>query len=127
LPLLKNLKFSGVYHDESVSVHVTLENPADYSLDASALLFSVTVKDKSGGALSPKDVNFYIMDEANHMYNTHCLPAPSDEGCIEDNEPAYRPGWLIVTDFKPDFLYQDLRVVFYFKPCQKINVIELNH
>ena len=65
--MLKNLKFSGVYHDESLSVHVTLENPADYSLEASTLVFSVTAKDKSGGALKPEDVNFYIMDEVTRI------------------------------------------------------------
>ena len=125
--MLKNLKFSGVYHDENLSIHVTLENPANYSLDASMLVFSVAAKDKSGGAIKPEDINCYVMDEANHMYNTRCMSAPSVESNNNDNEPTYRPGWLIVTDFKPDFLYQDLRIAFYFKPCNKISIIELNH
>jgi len=125
--LLKNLKFSGVYNDESVSVHVTLENPADYRLEASTLLFSVIAKSNSGDVLNPKDANFYVMDEASHMYNTRNIPAPSVEGCNDGNEPAYRPDWLIVTDFKQDFLFQDLSVAFYFKPCKKINIIQLNH
>jgi len=125
--LLKNLQFSGNYHDENLSIHVTLENPADYGLEAASLVFGVTAKNKNGGVIKESEISFYIMDEVNHMYNTRCMPVPDVEDCNYRNEPAYRPGWLVVTDFKQEFLYQDLRVAFYYKSCQQINIIELNH
>jgi len=125
--LLKNFKFSGNYQDENLSIHIMLENPTDYGLEADSLVFGVTAKSKNGGALQVNDITFYIMDEANHMYNTRSMPAPNVEDYNDGNEPAYRPDWLVVTDLKQEFLYQDLRVAFYYKPCQKINIIELNH
>ena len=125
--MLKNLKFSGNHCDGNLSVHVTLENPADYGLEADSLVFGVTAKNKNGGVLKESEISFYIMDEANHMYNTRSMPAPNVEDYNDGNEPAYRPDWLVVTDLKQEFLYQDLRVAFYYKPCQQINIIELNH
>ena len=126
--MLKHLKFSGVFHDDNLSVSVTFENPVNYGLEMSALLFSVTAKDKGGGvAPSMGDFTFYIMDESNHMYNARNIPAPAMTTPADDDEPSPQPDWLILTDFKPEFLYQDLQVAFYHGPYQKINIIELHH
>ena len=70
--MLKDLRLSGVFYDETLSVHVTMENPADYGLEATELLFSVMVRDKtsSGISLRMEDFTFYVMDETNYVYNT---------------------------------------------------------
>ena len=42
--MLKDLIFSGIYRDENISVNVTLENPTDYSIESSTLVFSIMVR-----------------------------------------------------------------------------------
>ena len=114
--MLKNLRFSGIYHDENLSVHVMLENPADYGIKASSLVLSVAVKDKNGDKPKMEDFDFHVMDEAGLLYSAMNLAVPSVEA--EDGEPVYCPDWLIVTDFRHEFLFQDLRVAFRYKPYE---------
>ena len=69
--MLKHIKFSGMFQDENLSVNVTLENSVDYGFEWTILLFSVTVKAKNNNNITPKleDFTFYVMDEANRLYN----------------------------------------------------------
>jgi hypothetical protein len=124
--MLKNLRFSGIYHDERLAIHVLLENPADYGLEATKMVFSITVKDKDNGTLRLEDFTFYVMDEANYLHNTRSIPVPIIE-IHPDNEPVYLSDWLILVNFNHDFLFQDLRIAFYCRPFQKFSTIELNH
>ena len=104
-----------------------LENPADFGIETSSLVLSVAVKSKTSDILKIEDFDFHIMDEADSLYGTKSVPAPHVETDLDDDEPAYRPDWLIVTDFKHEFLFQDLRVSFHYKPYQKHCIIALNH
>ena len=56
--MLKNLGYDGAYHDESISVNVLLENPVDYGLEATELVFSVRVRSKGGDNLRLDDFTF---------------------------------------------------------------------
>ena len=78
--MLKHLKFSGIFHDDNLSVHLTLENPLDFGLDVTFLVFSVTVRYQNNNDTKPKleDFTFYIMDEAGNMYDTQHIP-----GCFD--------------------------------------------
>ena len=127
--MLKHLKFSGVFHDENMSVHVTLENPLDSGLDAAALVFSVTIKDRNikNTILQLQDFTFYVMDEAGCMHNTQHMQISEITKTPDNDEPEHQADGLIVTEFKHEFLYQDQRVAFDFKPYQRICIIELNH
>jgi len=106
-----------------------LENPVDFGLAASALTFSVTVSAKNGNGTAPRpeDFTFYLMDKADHLYNTRYTPCPDVETDPGYDEPMPCPDWLIYTDFRPEFLYQDLRIVFYYRPAQTFNVIVLRN
>ena len=74
-----------------------------------------------------EDFAFYIMDEAGCMHDTKHIPTPTITKTQDSAEPKYLSDGLIVTDFKHDFLYQDLRIVFCYHPYQRTSIIELNH
>lgn len=127
--MLKNLGYYGTYHDKRISISVLLENPQDYGFDPTDLLFSVTVRDKqsdTGSPLSMEDFSFYIMDEQHCIYNTKAVldVQPYLRAAVDD-ESFRRPNGLIFTDFRPEFLFQDLRVVAYCKPSLQFYIIEL--
>lgn len=127
--MLKNLGYYGTYHDKRISISVLLENPQDYSFDPTELLFSVTVRDKqsdTGSPLSMEDFSFYIMDEQHCIYNTKAvLDVQPYLRAAADDESFRRPNGLIFTDFRAEFLFQDLRVVAYCKPSLQFYIIEL--
>jgi hypothetical protein len=124
--MLKNKGIAGAYHDENISVGVLLENPLDYGLEATELVFSVTITAKSeSAALNLKDFAFYIMDETNHIHNAHVVPHLSQEADPNDDGLVRRPDCLLCAEFKPEFLFQDLRVTFYYAPYGKFHIIEL--
>ena len=127
--MLKHIKFSGIFHDENLSVHVTLENPADYGYEATTLLFSVTVRGKNSNGINPKleDFTFYVMDEADCLYETLNITAPNVEVDPGDGEPMQNPDGLIRADFKHEFLFQDMRIAFNHRLYREIRIIELNH
>ena len=116
--MLKHLRFSGILHDENMSVEVTLENSTDYGFETATLLFSVTVKSKNSDGITSKleDFTFYIMDEANNLYEAQSMPAPAVETDPDDDEQIQRPDGLIHSDFKHDFLWQDIRIAFNYLP-----------
>lgn len=127
--MLKNLGYYGTYHDENISVSVLLENPLRCGIESSKLAFSVMVRDKQDNAkpFGFQDCTFYIMDEQNSLYNTEKIfgVPPTIEAVAVEDESIRRPDGLIVADFRPEFLFQDLRIVFYCKPCERFCVIKL--
>lgn len=128
--MLKNLGYDGAYHDENMSVSVLLENPLEYNLEASTLVFSIALRSKNGSKiLRLEDFAFYVMDETNRLYNTQSTPySKSTNGVIaEDDEPVRCSSGLLHTDFKYDFLFQDLRIAFYYRPDMKFSIIKLKH
>ena len=129
--MLKNYGYSGFYRDDLISISVLLENPAGYNFQATSLLFSVLIKVKTTGTndLYPDDFTFYIMDEKNQLHNTQVAsyPAISTEINSKTEKQVHRPDRLIVTDFNHDFLFQDLRIAFYYRGFDKIHIIKLQH
>ena len=129
--MLKNYGYGGAYRDENISVSVLLENPLEYGFEANTLVFSVSLKAKNVETAVPRleDFKFHIMDETNHFYDTQVVPySKADiEMTSEDNEPVRKPDGLITANFKHDFLFQDLRIAFLYRPYGKANTIELKH
>ena len=128
--MLKNLGYDGAYHDGNISVSAILENPLDYGLEASALVFGVTLKAKGNGSATPKldDFTFYVMDETNRLYNAQSVPYLKPGAEMPDgNEPVRCPDALIHTAFRHEFLFQDLRVAFYYRLYTEIKIIGLKH
>ena len=127
--MLKNLGYAGTYRDDNISVSVLLENPLEYGLEPTDLVFSVVFRAKNTVTLRLEDFTFYIMDEANSLYNTQNTPysKPAVEIDYDDDEPMRNPDRLIYTGFKHDFFYQDLRIAFYYQHYKNISIIELKH
>jgi len=127
--MLKSFGYDGTYHDMSISVSVLLENPLECGLDATQLVFSVALRAKNGDAPRLEDFTFFIMDEAGQQYKARSIPytKPNTETTFEDDEPVIRPDGLIVTEFRYEFLFQDLRIAFHYHPYQKTNIIALKH
>jgi hypothetical protein len=127
--MLKNLGYAGAYRDENISIGVLLENPADFDLEASTLVFSITLTVKNDPPITPEDFTFYIMDEADRLYNTKPIPLqkPGVKAIDEDGEPIRQPDMLICTDFRHEFLFQDLRIVFRYRPCANLCIVKLRH
>jgi hypothetical protein len=128
--MLKNLGYAGAYYDENIAVSILLENPLEHDLDATTLVFSVALRAKTGDMVDSRldDFTFYIMDESNFLYNIQSMPyiKPVTE-MIKDDEPIRYPTGLIYTDFEYEFLFQDLRIAFYYHPYEKICIIKLEH
>ena len=129
--MLKKLGYSGAYRDQNISVSVLLENPLDYGLDPATLVFSVIVKDKqnSATALGFVDYSFFIIDEQNHIYNTKKKlgVCSNTKTAADDDEPTRCSDGLILVDFKPEFLFQDLRIAFYHEAYQQLYIIKLKY
>lgn len=129
--MLKNLGYYGTYRNQSIFVSVLLENPLSCGIEASKLAFSVMIRDKrdSANPLGFGDCTFYIMDEQNRLYNTGKIfgVPPTVEAAAVEEEPIRQPDGLIFADFRPEFLFQDLRIIFYCKPCRQFYMIELKH
>jgi len=123
--MLKNKGYTGAYNDENISVGVLLENPLNYKLEAVQLVFSITVANKDdNSSLKTNDFAFYIMEETNQLHNTHII---IPEVIPNDNESVHPPHVLICTELKPEFLFQDLRIAFFYVPYGKIHIIKLKH
>jgi len=125
--MLKHLKFSGIFHDSHLSVSVTLENPKDYGLEATKLVFSVALRSKDGEIQRFEDFTFYVMDETCRLYNTQSISPHATEINQCDNEPVRHQDGLIYTNFKHDFMFQDLRIAFGCRIYRRLNIIELKH
>jgi len=127
--MLKNSGYSGAYRDENISVSVLLENPLEHNLEATALVFSLALRARNDDTPKLDDFTFYLMNETNRLYNAQFTPyiKPVIEKDQNDDEPVRRPVGLICTGFKHDFLFQQLRIAFYYRPYDTINVIKLQH
>jgi len=127
--MLKNSGYSGTYHDNEISIGVLLENPSDYEIDVTELVFSFTLTAKNADCLKPEDFTFYVMDETNRLYNAGVITysALLDETNPQDDEPTRCSDGLICVKLKPEFLFQDLRIAFLYRRYEKICIIELKH
>ena len=127
--MLKDCGYGGAYHDKDISVSMLLENPLDCGLEATSLVFSVIIRDKRTGSakFSPEEFTFYLVDEANFIYNTQKAfgPYPKIQEIPEDGEPVREPDCLIFTEFRSEFLFQDLRAVFYCEHQRQFHIINL--
>jgi hypothetical protein len=131
--MLKLISYDGTYRDENITVSVVLENPLDYGLATTALAFSVVVKDKNGNNTSPHidDFVFYLMDENFRLHNMQFIqhansrPIASLPLASEDDEPIRIPNGIIHTVLQPEFIFYDLRVAFYYRRSDRIEIIRL--
>ena len=123
--MLKRHSYDGFYRDENISISILLENPTAHDLETNELVFSVTLKARKRGICELNDFTFYVMDEANCLHNTQIIPYSKNS--IKNSEPTLLSSKLIRTRFRSYFLFQDLRIAFYYPPYQNIAIINLKH
>jgi hypothetical protein len=125
--MLKDLAYQGVYRNEDMEISVMMVNPLEHNLTADMLVFNVTINSGHGDTViwPPDNFTFYLMDEASMIYNLKPVPyLITDVETGDGNEPLYRYG-LIYTAFKPEFLFQDLRVAFLDRWVNKLELVRL--
>jgi hypothetical protein len=127
--MLKNLGYDGAYRDETITVNVLLENPLEHSLDESMLVFGVTMRNKidSTHHLQWAELIFYVMEENDCLHNTENMQSLHPDAATESacDKPIPPPDRLIRTAFRPEFLFQDLRVAFYNRRTERLHIIKL--
>lgn len=131
--MMKDIGYAGVYHDGSSSIGATLEAPQKFNLAADALVFVVTAETRSSNGIAPQleDLKFYVLDEQDQMHLTHMLPYPEEVACDENvgaiEATSATPRALICTTLRPEFIFQTLRIVVYFKGRERMGIIKLQH
>ena|GEM_PF-2536517 len=131
--MLKNMSYEGTYRDEDIDVSVVLENPLDCSLNANTLAFSVFVESNHDDNAAPfmDDFVFYVMDDNYRLYNMQFVPYKDSRPSTlppfepEDDEPISIPSGIIYTELRPEFIFHDLRVAFYYRRYNRMEIIKL--
>jgi hypothetical protein len=128
--LLKKFNYLGVRRDSEMTIDVVMRNPLEFGLDSTTLVLDILVKPKLLGTytLPFDDFRFYLMDENDDLYNTRSkthadLGVVADTEHIEDSSRISRG--LILTELKHEYLYQDMRLLFYYEPNKKFGIIKL--
>ena len=131
--MMKTIGYAGVYYGETMTVGATLEDPQKFNLDANTLVFIVTAEARGCIDTIPQmeDLKFYIMDEHDQMHSTDMMSHPSESSINADDaetETAKNTSCaLIYTTLHPEFIFQDLRMVVYFKNRERMGIIKLQH
>jgi len=130
--MLKNMSYEGTYRDEDITISTVLENPLDCSLNANTLAFCVFVESNHDDNAAPDmdDFVFYVMDDNYHLYNMQFVPYTNSRPTTlpyepEDDEPITIPSGVIYTELRPEFIFHDLRVAFYYRRYDRMEIIKL--
>ena len=130
--MLKNMSYEGTYRDEDITISVVLENPLDCSLNVNTLAFCVFVESNhdDNAATDMDDFVFYVMDDNYHLYNMQFVPYTNSRPTTlpyepEDDEPITIPSGVIYTELRPEFIFHDLRVAFYYRRYDRMEIIKL--
>ena len=128
--MLKDFSYLGCYRDNDMTVDAIMRNPLDYGLDSTTLVLDVLVKPKQAGVdmLPFEDFRFYLMDANDCLYNTqrknHAeLGVVADTDLIEDSARISRG--LALTELKYEYLYQDMSLLFHYKPDNRFGIVRL--
>jgi hypothetical protein len=117
--MIKDLIFGGSYKDENISMEIMLVNPAEHNYGNNTLTFEVRITMK-GIATDFSEWNFYIMDEQNHIYNAADVTELSRDGVSTITV-------LAAYHFRPEYLYNDLRLGFLYVPYNCIYFLGISH
>jgi len=122
--MLEDVSYNGFYRNKDMSVNVMLDNPMRYNLEADRLAFKVEVIPRRGDAtLYVEDFTFYLMSDDNRLHNFEFTLLEQDK-VVEDGVPCAFSGFMH-TAFCPEYLFQCLRIAFYYQPYEHIEIISL--
>jgi hypothetical protein len=121
----------GQYRGLFLSVDVMLENPLDYGIDPSMMVFDVNISARNDNTdvFSWNDFTFYVLDKHNRLYIAQSIPKSflSASPVKDTGEPSNALRGLVQLRLRPVFLYHDLRVAFFYHPSNRIKIITLTH
>jgi len=130
--MLKNISYEGTYSDEDITISAVLKNPSDCSLNENDLAFSVFVKGKHGDNAAPHmdDFVFYVIDDNYCIFNMQLVPYTDSLPATlpfepQDDEPKLMPSGIIYMELRPAFIFHDLRVAFYYRRYERVEIIKL--
>lgn len=112
--MLNNYNYDGFYRDNNFMVSVTLTNPNEIDINNYMLTFDVLLKSENNINLA--NFSFYIIDCNNNMHNMVML----NNNCGKYNQA------IVHTKLQPIFLYNDIRIAFYYKPYNKLLIIDMD-
>ena len=117
--MIKDLTFGGNYKDENISMEVMLVNPTEHNYGNNTLTFEVRIITK-GVAIDFSEWNFYIMDDQHNIYNAADVTKLPNDGISTIVV-------LVGYHFRPEYLYNDIRLGFLYAPYNCIQFIEVSH
>jgi hypothetical protein len=121
--MMEGTGYGGSYHDDDISVNITLEDPGMHNLDVNRLAFKVTVASKRvDGVLHVEDFKFYLMTDDNSVKNVEFTPIET----IKHKDTPPPICGLIHTELMYEYLFQCLRIGVYYQPHERIHLISLS-
>ena len=117
--MIKDLTFGGSYKDENISMDAMLVNPAEHGYGNDTLTFEVRITMK-GATTDVDDWSFYIIDGQQNIYNAADVAELPSDGISTI-------AVIVAYHFRPEYLYNDIRLGFYYEPYNCIQFIEINH
>ena len=123
--MLEDIDYGGSYRDDSITVTVTLEDPERHGIDAGRLAFMVTASMYNGDAFPGECLVFYLMSDSNFISNTEFIPIEASKHIATEARRSLNG--LIHMELHHGYLFQSLRVAFYYLPYNRIEIIQLKH
>jgi hypothetical protein len=117
--MIKNLTFGGRYSDEIIIMEAMLVSPAKNGYSNNTLIFEVHIITK-GRTTDLSEWNFYIMDNQHKIHNAADVTELPKDGISAISA-------LVAYDFRVEYLYNDIRLGFYYEPHNGIYFVEINH
>jgi hypothetical protein len=128
IKMLKKFTYIGAYWSDDMNIDVFMRNPLECGLASNMIVFDVLIKSKLSGAdtLPLDDFSFYLMDADSRLYNTQ-NKTHADMGVTADTveDTSHTSTGLIISELKYDYLYQDMRLMFYNKTYNRFGIIKL--
>jgi len=118
--MIRDLIIGGNYKDEHLNIDAILVNPAEHDRDDNVLLFEIRITTPDIPVLKINEWVFYLMDGNNRIYNAiDYTELPRDDISKMTVIAAY--------NFRPEFLYNEIRIGFLYKEYACIEFFEIGH
>ena len=128
--MLKDFAYQGAYRNKDMDISFMLENPLVHDITADTLVFKVIIKTRDGDIDAPSldRFSFYLMDEAATIHKFELVPCwGANAATIKGDDEPQCSCCLIYTGLRPEFLFQDLRIVLYERQYNKLELVRLEY
>ena len=119
--MIKDLTFAGKFIDENLlRVEAILANPTKHGYSDDIIGFEIRIT-MGGKATTELDKwTFYIVSGQNRIYNAENVTEIPCDGMSTIN-------LIVAYKFRTEYLYNDIRLGFLYKPYNCIDFIEISH